>query len=156
MVDFLSLSRLFKFHFGSQAKALKADLRVWNEEVFGNVYRQKRLLLENLQGLDVIEEERALRDEEKVRKTKAISDSKRSHTHGGGEFEAKSRTLKLIEDDKCMKFFHRMSNSNRRNNSIESLIVDGTISTDYIEINEYIVQSYNNLYTEQGAVQFAA
>lgn len=37
MVDFLSLSRLFKFHFGSQAKALKADLRVWNEEVFGNV-----------------------------------------------------------------------------------------------------------------------
>jgi hypothetical protein len=42
-----------------------------------------------------------------------------------------------------------MTNSNRTNNSIDSLIIDGTVSTDKPMINEYIVQFYNILYNEQ-------
>lgn len=49
-------------------KALKADLRAWNE-VFGNVEREKKLLLD-FEGL---EEERVLCDEE-MGKDKAIID----------------------------------------------------------------------------------
>jgi hypothetical protein len=41
-----------------------------------------------------------------------------------------------------------MANSNRRKNSIDSLI-GGTISTNRLEISEHIVQFYNELYTEQ-------
>jgi hypothetical protein len=37
-------------------KALKADLQVWNE-VFGNVERKKKLLLDDLRVLEGLEEE---------------------------------------------------------------------------------------------------
>jgi hypothetical protein len=41
-------------------KALKIDLKKWNEEVFGNVERKKkRNLLEELRFFDVIEEGRS-------------------------------------------------------------------------------------------------
>jgi DMSO/TMAO reductase YedYZ molybdopterin-dependent catalytic subunit len=34
---------------------LKIDLKKWNEEVFGNVERKKRYLLEELHAFDVVE-----------------------------------------------------------------------------------------------------
>jgi hypothetical protein len=38
-------------------KGLKIDLRVWNEEVFANIERKKKLILEELQVLEGLEEE---------------------------------------------------------------------------------------------------
>ena len=46
-------------------------------------------------------------------------------------------------------FFHKMANSNRRNNSIESLMVDGNLSSDQGMIADCITQSFMNLYSEQ-------
>jgi hypothetical protein len=46
---------------------LKIDLKRWNEEVFGNVER-KKILLEELRVFDVLEEERTLGIEEKMKK----------------------------------------------------------------------------------------
>ena len=42
----------------------------------------------------------------------------------------KSRVLHLKEGDANTKFFHRMTNSNRKNNGIESLTVNGTLSSN--------------------------
>jgi hypothetical protein len=39
-------------------KALKVDLKLWNEEVFGNVDSLKNARLEDLRTLDRLEEER--------------------------------------------------------------------------------------------------
>jgi hypothetical protein len=61
-----------------KVKALKVDLKVWNDEVFGNVERQKKFLLDELQDLDLLEEQRTLCDEEKVRKAKATDYLERS------------------------------------------------------------------------------
>jgi hypothetical protein len=47
------------------------------------------------------------------------------------------------------QFFHQVANLNKRNNSAESLMVNGTASTDHFEISENIVQFYNNLYAKQ-------
>jgi hypothetical protein len=52
------------------------------------------------------------------------------------------RALWLKEGDKCTNFFHRMANSNRRNNSIESQLVNGPVSSDQTEIKEHIVHFY--------------
>jgi hypothetical protein len=48
-----------------------------------------------------------------------------------------------------MNFFHTVANSNRRRNSIESLLIDGAISTNQLEISEHIVQFYKELFTER-------
>jgi len=42
-----------------------------------------------------------------------------------------------------------MANSNRRRSSIDSLLIDGTISTNRSEISEHIVQFYRKLFIEQ-------
>jgi hypothetical protein len=53
------------------------------------------------------------------------------YSHGGGELVQKSRVLWLQEGDKCNRFFfHTMANSNKRRNSIDSLLIDDTISTN--------------------------
>lgn len=62
------------FILANKLKALKMDLKVQNEGMFGNVERQKKLLLDELRDLDFLKEERTLCDEEKVRKAKAIND----------------------------------------------------------------------------------
>jgi hypothetical protein len=46
-------------------------------------------------------------------------------------------------------FFHKVANTNRRKNSIDSLLIDGTLSTNRVEISEHIVQFYKKLYIEQ-------
>jgi hypothetical protein len=50
VVDFLSLSGFLSYILACKLKALKVDLRVWNEEVFGNVERKKKLLFWRIYG----------------------------------------------------------------------------------------------------------
>jgi hypothetical protein len=58
------------FILARKLKVLKADLRIWNEEVIGNVGRKKKILWEESQVLEISEEERALGDEERLKKPK--------------------------------------------------------------------------------------
>jgi hypothetical protein len=50
--------------------------------------------------------------------------------------------------DKCTKFFHRVANSNRRFNAIESLSVNGSVSSDQPVIRDYATQFYETLFTK--------
>ena len=43
---------------------------------------------------------------------------------------------------------YEVFSQNRTKNSIDSLLKDGTISTNWLEINEHIVQFYKKLYTK--------
>jgi hypothetical protein len=61
----------------------------------------------------------------------------------------KSRALWLREGDKNTKFFHRVANSNRRNNSIESLLINGSLTSNVPTMKTHIVQFYSHLYSEQ-------
>jgi hypothetical protein len=127
---------------------LKADLKRWSDEIFGNVERKKKILLQELHVLDVIEEERALGVEEKMKKAEIVSELERPTLMEEVSWRQKSRVLWLREVDKCMNIFHRMANFSRRRNTIDSLMIDGTISTNRLEINEHIVQFYKKLFTE--------
>lgn len=58
------------------------------------------------------------------------------------------RALWLREGDKNNKIFHMVANSNRRNNTVDSL-VNGLLSLKSRKIREHVVQFYNRLYLEQ-------
>ena len=61
----------------------------------------------------------------------------------------KSRLLHLREGDSNTRFFHRMANSNRKNNGIESFMVNGSLSS-YQGMDAYcITQFFMNLYSKQ-------
>jgi hypothetical protein len=53
----------------NKLKALKVDLKKWNEEVFSDVGKKKEELMEGIRDLDCIDEGRGLMEEERIRKT---------------------------------------------------------------------------------------
>jgi len=117
------------FIFSQKLKALKIDLKRWNEQEFGNVEVRKNMLMEDLCALDRLDEQRGLAPEEKIRKYE-VRDLENSILQEEISWRQKSRILWLKEGDKCTKFFHRIANSNRMYNAIESLSVNGSISSD--------------------------
>ena len=61
----------------------------------------------------------------------------------------KSRVLHFKEGYANTRFFHRMANSNRKNNGIKNLMVNGTLSSDRGIIADCITHFFMNLYSEQ-------
>jgi len=104
--------------------------------------------MEELCTLDRLEEQQGLSSEEKERKCVVIRDLENSILQEEISWRQKSRVLWLKEGDKCTKFFHRIANSNRRSNSIESLSINGSVSSDQQVIREHVAQFYESLFTE--------
>jgi hypothetical protein len=137
------------FVLAQKLKALKVDLKSWNEQVFGNVESFKLARLEELRAHDRIEEERGLDPEELLRKNSIASDLERIILQEEISWRQKSRVLWLKAGDKCIKFFHQIANSNRRSNSIDSLSVNGSVTSDQPAIRYHIVHFYESLFSEQ-------
>jgi hypothetical protein len=129
-------------------RALKWEIKKWNLEVFGDVGVRHKASCEELKLLDSIEEGRNLTEEEKARRTQLYGEVEASILQEEICWRQKSRVRWLKEGDKCTKFFHIVANTNRRNNTIESLIVNGSSSSDPACISDHIVSFYDSLFTE--------
>ncbi|XP_059428690.1 uncharacterized protein LOC132162467 [Corylus avellana] len=126
-------------------KALKSDLKAWNEEDFGNI-EKKKLFLVDLWIPKGLEEERGLVKEEIMLKAAVTNELGGIMLLEEVRRRQKSRALWLREGDNCTKFFHQVANSNRRNNSIEQLVVNVQKNTLYVgglaeEVNEAILHA---------------
>jgi hypothetical protein len=107
--------------------------------VFGNVESLKLARLEELRALDNLEEVRGLDSEDLLRRNSIASDLERTILLEEISCKQKSRVLWLKASHKCTKFFHQIANSNRRSNSIESLSVNGSVTSDHQAIRDHIV-----------------
>ena len=102
-----------------------------------------------MNDLDVREETQPLTAEEKLEQVNLRTKIEKLTLLEEISWRQKSRVLHLREGDANTKFFHRMANSNRRNNDIESLMVNGILSSDQGMITYCITQFFMNLYSEQ-------
>ena len=101
---------------------------------------KKQILWNELNALDVRAERYLLSGEEKseIEKTTLLVEI---------SWRKKSRVLNLREGDSNTKFFRQMANSNGRNNSITSIMVDGTLTSNQDSIIECITHFYRSLFT---------
>jgi len=98
--------------------------------------------------MDLVEECCCLEEDEKVQKVDMSRELEKTLLFEEMNWRQKSRALWLREGDKNTKFFHRVANSHRKFNQVDSLTINGAISRNSVEIKEHIVQYYNNLYFE--------
>ena len=137
------------FILAKKLTALKADIKKWNETDFGNITVKKQQLWSKLNALDGKEDNQPLTEEEKLEKATFRADLEKVALLEEISWRQKSKVLFLKEGDSNTRFFHRMANSNRRNNCIENLMIDGALSSNQDRIFDHIVQFYMNLYSEQ-------
>jgi hypothetical protein len=136
------------FVLARKLKALKWEIKRWNLEEFGDVRERNKANCEELKSLDSIEEGRQLTEEEQARKSQITRELEATLLHEEISWRQKSRVRWLKEGDKCTKFFYQVANANRRNNSIESLIVNGSPTTNPTIISDHIVNFNDSLFTE--------
>ena len=77
--------------------------------------------------LDAKKETHRLTTEEKLEQTNLHIDIEKLALMEEISWRQKSRVLHLKEGDADTRFFHRMANSNRKNDGIESLMVNGKV-----------------------------
>jgi hypothetical protein len=147
--DSYTYEGLPSFVLANKLKSLKLDLKKWNEEVFGDIGRKKKELLEGIQEMDVLAENRGLLEEEKMKKEDMARELEGTLLCEEIHWRQKSRALWLKEGDSNTRYFHKMANSHRRYNRVETLRIEGVLSNDPNEVKEHIVNFYQNLYTEQ-------
>ena len=136
------------FVFATKLKALKADLKNWNEVEFGNISWQKKQLQEVLRELDEVADSRPLSVEEKGRRELTSVGLDKVMLMEEISWRQKSRALWLKEGDKNSNFFHRLASSHRNANTIGKLLINGVLLTDQDEIRDHIAQFYQQLYME--------
>ena len=102
-----------------------------------------------MNDLDVREETQHLTAEEKLEQIDFRTEIEKLTLLEEVSWRQKSRVLHFREGDANTKIFHRMANSHRRNNGIESLMVDGTLSSDQGMIADCITQFFMKLYFEE-------
>ena len=88
-------------------KALKADLKKWNREVFGDLAFRKKNLLTELMGLDAREESVGLSNEDQHRRIRLKGDIEHLASLEEISWRQKSRALFVNEGDNNTRFFHR-------------------------------------------------
>ncbi len=133
----------------SKLKALKIDLKQWNAQEFGNIAYQQQGILHSLHEIETAAETYSLSEEETAAKAKLILDWEKNSSLEEISWRQKSRATWLKECDKNTKFFHSVANSNRRNNTIHHLYVDGELSSNQEAIKSQISKFYQSLYTER-------
>ncbi len=101
-----------------------------------------------LRDLDALAEVRSLTIEERDQKSLTLAEIEKTILMVKICWRQNSRALWLKERDRNTRFFHRVADSHRRNNSIMNLRVNGVLTNDKEAIKGCITQFHQQLFSE--------
>ncbi|XP_057432617.1 uncharacterized protein LOC130725399 [Lotus japonicus] len=122
------------FIFKEKLKALKASLKTWNADVFGDLVTQKNSLTSKLADLDKKAEEVGLSEEEKKERQVAQSEFWKIARLNESLLFQKARQRWVKEGDSNSKYFHSLIRWKRRKNDIVGLNLEGVWYEEPTEI----------------------
>ncbi|WMV20737.1 hypothetical protein MTR67_014122 [Solanum verrucosum] len=125
---------------------LKAKLKEWSKEHKVNRKARKSHILDQIGSLETLQESRPLNDDEQLVKVHLAMEYEEVARNEEIFWRQKSRVQWIKCGDKNTKFFHRTAH--KRLNTIDSLLINGELSSDPVAIKGSIVDFYQDLYKE--------
>jgi hypothetical protein len=116
--------------------------------MFGNVGALIKERVDELKALETTAEGGGLSEEERERKRQLCRDLERALLQEEISWRQKSRIKWLKVGDKCTKFFHLMANSIKRHNTIDSLLIDGVLSSNPVAIRGHAANHFEPMFAE--------
>ena len=133
------------FVMAAKLKALKTNLRIWNNDVFGKIGVNKSLALHKASFWDEQEKLIVLTMEEVEIRKEAKDKFEKWTLMEEINWRQKSRELWLRERDKKIGFFRRMANSHRRKNCWTKIKINRTWKSEEHEIQGGCSQRFPEL-----------
>ena len=106
-------------------KMLKHELKIWNAQVFGNIYTKKRDVIAEIGELDIKDAELSLCEGEKRKIVQLLSDLKVMNSKIESLLRQKARVNWIMSGDSNTKFYHASLTWRRKSNQIKGVEVDG-------------------------------
>jgi len=129
-------------------KRLKARLKVWNKEQFGDTFKKLRSIEAEMNKLELNINDRQLSTQEMLDRKKLQEDlwiAAQSHESLLRQ-KARSRWIKEGDCNSC--FFHLLLNSNCRNNFLTGVMIDGSWIDESGRVKEAVRLFFMNKFEE--------
>ncbi|XP_059288373.1 uncharacterized protein LOC132041681 [Lycium ferocissimum] len=139
------------YKLAAKLNLLKGKLKEWSKENKGNWRERKDKILEQVGSLEVIQEQRPLTEDEQLQKAQLAMEYEEVARNEEIAWRQRSRGQWIKSGDKNTKYFHRMATAHKRFNTIDTLMVDGVRSSEPMDIQNAILEFYENLYSETEA-----
>lgn len=132
----------------NKLREVKGKLKEWNHNEFGNIDTNIKLLEDEIQNLDNMNNIRPLTTLELEERKNAQSNLwmwiKRKELY----WAQNSRLTWLKDGDRNTKFFHAIASNKRRKNSINSIEIDGQVIDDPSSIKKEAAAFFKEIFTE--------
>ena len=116
--------------FKEKIKGVKARLKIWNKEQFGDTHQKVATIEKELNRLEFEGDDRQLFDQELLVSKKLQDELWATAQSHESLLRQKAKTRWIKEGDYISKFFHRVVNLNRRSNTLRGVFVNGVWCLD--------------------------
>ena len=106
-------------------KCLKGDLKVWNREVFGNMYTSKKRIVQEIEDLDCQDCNGTLRVFDGVKRCELVSRLQKVDKRLDSLICQKAKASWFRNGDSCTKFYHSTLKRRRLRNEVKGVEVGG-------------------------------
>ncbi|XP_028079607.1 uncharacterized protein LOC114281359 [Camellia sinensis] len=134
-------------------KALKQKLKVWNIEVFGKIEFKIKAAEEEAHAIELIAEERALLGHKQARRRELMGEVWRLNKMLEWTWLQKSRMNWALKGERNTRYFHIMACNRNSRNSLCSMMVNGVMVEEPIEVRHVVMTHFMNLFSETWAVR---
>ena len=141
------------FVFKEKLKRLKADLKVWNKEVFGDANQSSKEIQQRLDELDLRDDEDGLDDSEREERKSFFAELSVSKSKQEAIMFQKARQSWIKQGDLNTKYFHSLVKWRRARNQLHGIFVNNKWSDNKEEVKIKVCEFFEERFARNDGCQ---
>nr|XP_025674263.1 uncharacterized protein LOC112774867 [Arachis hypogaea] len=130
-------------------KALSVPVRTWNKQHFGDIAEKIRKFEEEIKKVDDIVSSGLFDGTMEARRRALVRCCEKWYVRQDVYWKQMSKAQHVNKLDRNTRYFHNIASARRRNNKIESLVINGRLVRNQARIKVVIRDFYKHLYHQE-------